>query len=160
MDTSKEYIIILRDSLKKKISVLTEIRQANERQKQIVSAEQFDEAAFDANLEEKDVLIQKLEELDQGFETVYNHVREELMSNSSAYGAEISELKELISMITALSMDIQAEEQRNKELAARCFEKMRRHVSDTKQTQRIAANYYQTMAKSAYMEPQFLDKKK
>lgn len=160
MDSNKEYIAILTDSLKKKMEVLNRIKAANAEQKKIALAEPFDGEAFDANMDEKALLIKKLEELDKGFDTVYNRVREELLSNSSAYKPEIEELKRLIGAITGLSMDIQAEEQRNKALVADCFEKAHRKISDAKNTKRIAANYYQTMAKSTYMEPQFLDKKK
>lgn len=160
MDNNKEYILILIDSLKKKTEILNQIKEANEEQKNIAMADEFDDDAFEKNIEEKEKLISKLMELDNGFETVYERVKEEISANSSSYTDEIAALKELISVITGKSMDIQAQEKRNNELLMKTFERIHQKVHTTKNSKKVAENYYQTMAKSTYIEPQFLDKKK
>lgn len=160
MDNSAQYINILIDSLKKKKEILNKIKAANENQRQIVSADSLDEEAFDRSLSEKDGLIAEINELDRGFDAIYNRVREELSANKELYRSQITVLKGLISDITGLGMDIQAEEQRNSELVSKCLMGMRKKVSGARENNRVANSYYQNMSRTAYMEPQFLDRKK
>ena len=116
MDNSKEYISILIESLKKKKHILRDIRVANEEQKDIAMNEPFDDEAFERNIDEKDKLIKALTSLDRGFDSVYSRVSETLKNNREAYKDEIMELKELVSEVTGLSMDIQEFGIRNSEL--------------------------------------------
>lgn len=160
MDNSKEYISILIESLKKKKHILRDIRVANEEQKNIAMNEPFDDEAFERNIEEKEALIKALTSLDRGFDSVYSRVSETLKNNREAYKDEIMELKELVSEVTGLSMDIQAEEARNKELLLNCFSGLHRKISANKTSNQVASSYYQTMANLNYVEPQFMDKKK
>ena len=160
MDNSKEYISILIESLKKKKHILRDIRVANEEQKNIAMNEPFDDEAFERNIEEKEGLIKALTSLDRGFDSVYSRVSETLKNNREAYKEEIIELKELVSEVTGLSMDIQAEEVRNKELLLNCFSGLHRKISANKTSNQVASSYYQTMANLNYVEPQFMDKKK
>lgn len=160
MDNSKEYISILIESLKKKKHILEDISVANEEQKNIAMNEPFDDEAFERNIEEKDRLIKALTSLDRGFDSVYSRVSETLKNNKEVYKDEIMELKELVSEVTGLSMDIQAEEARNKELLLSCFSGLRRKISANKTSNQVASSYYQTMANLNYVEPQFMDKKK
>ena len=160
MDNSKEYISILIESLKKKKHILRDIRVANEEQKNIAMNEPFDDEAFERNIEEKEGLIKALASLDRGFDSVYSRVGDTLKNNKEAYKEEIMELKALVSEVTGLSMDIQAEEARNKELLLNCFSGLRRKISANKTSNKVASRYYQTMANLNYVEPQFMDKKK
>ena len=160
MDNNKEYISILIESLKKKKHILKDIRVANEEQKSIATNEPFDDEAFERNIEEKEGLIKALTSLDRGFDSVYSRVSETLKNNREAYKDEIMELKELVSEVTGLSMDIQAEEAMNKEMLLNCFSGLHRKISANKTSNQVASSYYQTMANLNYVEPQFMDKKK
>lgn len=160
MNNGKTYVAILIDSLNKKIEILNRIKDINASQKDVVSKEEFDDEEWEETLDEKAKLIDRLQELNNGFESVYERVRGELTDNSSEYKEEINQLKSLISKITDLSMDIQAEEKRNSELVTKCFAKMRAKIKSTKDTHKVANSYMQTMAKMNYVEPQFMDKKK
>lgn len=160
MDNGRTYIAILIDSLNKKIEVLNRIKDINASQRDVASNGEFDDEQWEKTLDEKAILIDKLQELNNGFESVYERVRSELNEKSSEYKEEITQLKSLISKITDLSMDIQAEEKRNSELVTKCFTKMRTRLKATKDTNKVANSYMQTMAKMNYVEPQFMDKKK
>lgn len=160
MDNGKTYVAILIDSLNKKVEILNRIKDINASQKGVASSDEFDENEWENTLKEKSELIDRLQELNNGFESVYERVRDELNEKSSEYKEEISQLKSLISIITDLSMDIQAEEKRNSELITNCFVKMRAKLKATKDTHKVANSYMQTMAKMNYVEPQFMDKKK
>ena len=160
MNNVKTYVDILIDSLKKKIEILNLIKEINSSQKNIVSKKEFDDTMWEKTLDEKAELIERLQELNNGFESVYDRVRGELSDNSSEYKEEIGQLKNLISKITDLSMDIQTEEKRNSELVTKCFGRMRAKLKNTKDTHKVANSYMQTMARMNYVEPQFMDKKK
>lgn len=160
MDNGRTYITILIDSLNKKIEILNRIKDINASQKEVALNDEFDDGQWESTLDEKATLIDKLQELNNGFESVYERVRSELNENSSEYKDEITQLKSLIGKITDLSMDIQAEEKRNSELVTKCFTKMRAKLKATKDTNKVASSYMQTMAKMNYVEPQFMDKKK
>ena len=72
------YLGILEESLQKKSIVLDEIMKYNNAQEQLLRDEKFSLEELDGNMDQKDKLIQKLTELDEGFETLYGRVREQL----------------------------------------------------------------------------------
>ncbi|MDE7432072.1 MAG: hypothetical protein K2N34_09180, partial [Lachnospiraceae bacterium] len=75
MDKNKNYLSILKESLEKKLVILEEILKLNEMQKDTVSGADFDGERFDEIIDKKNVCIKDIEELDNGFETIYNHVK-------------------------------------------------------------------------------------
>ena len=160
MDNSKNYITILVDSLNKKIKLLEYILVENKRQQLSVSSEKMDEELFEETMAKKEDYINQINEIDQGFETVYHHVQEELSVNAGQYKDEISELKELISVITQKSMEVQLSEKRNEKLITKKFSDIRKDINKTKNVSKVATDYYKAMSKTGVVEPQFLDKKK
>ena len=101
-----------------------------------------------------------MERLDAGFAELFERVREELNGNRQAYCKEIAAMQELIRLLTEKSADIRAQEQRNKELMTRKFAAVRKQVKEVRKSQKIVNQYYKNMMKTAYIEPQFTDKKK
>ena len=160
MDNSKNYITILVDSLNKKIKLLEYILVENKRQQLSVSSEKMDEELFEETMAKKEDYINQINEIDQGFETVYHHVQEELSVNAGQYKDEISELKELISVITQKSMEVQLSEKRNEQLITKKFSDIRKDIHKSKNVSKVATDYYKAMSKTGVVEPQFLDKKK
>lgn len=160
MDNSKNYITILFDSLNKKIKLLEYILVENKRQQLSVSSEKMDEELFEETMAKKEDYINQINEIDQGFETVYHHVQEELSVNAGQYKDEISELKELISVITQKSMEVQLSEKRNEQLITKKFSDIRKDIHKSKNVSKVATDYYKAMSKTGVVEPQFLDKKK
>jgi len=160
MDNSKNYITILVDSLNKKIKLLEYILVENKRQQLSVSSEKMDEELFEETMAKKEDYINQINEIDQGFETVYHHVQEELSVNAGQYKDEISELKELISVITQKSMEVQLSEKRNEQMITKKFSDIRKDIHKSKNVSKVATDYYKAMSKTGVVEPQFLDKKK
>lgn len=154
------YIQVLIQSLHQKVKALDSIIEKNKEQYEILSAEDADMEAFEKNVTEKSEYIDKIVFLDDGFEEIYSRVKEELDVNRAAHTEEIQEMKELISKITERSMKIQAQEQRNKELAAMQFSKAKKKIRQVKAGNKAATQYYQNMQKLNFVEPQFMDKKK
>ena len=74
----ENHLNVLSESLDDKIKVLQEIQEYNNRQEQAFRTEQVNMEEFDAAVEEKGRLIEKLTRLDDGFEILYGHLSESL----------------------------------------------------------------------------------
>ena len=79
------YLSVLEDSLKKKLQILDELTDYTMQQQELLKVEELDYEAFDRLVDQKDPLIQRIMELDQGFETVYDRIKEQLLSNKEQY---------------------------------------------------------------------------
>ena len=158
--TERSYIEILKRSLEKKSAVLDKIMEENRKMAVVAEATKFDPDAFDEIFDRKDELIKELNELDEGFRSVYAHVQEELQKNSAEHKEDIQRLKELITEITDKSVAIQVEEKRNKDALYNRMDIFKRELIQTKNTRKIMANYYNNMTGRNIVEPQFMDKKK
>ena len=69
-------------------------------------------------------------------------------------------VQELIRDITAASSSIQAEEQRNYQLAQRKFSDVKKQIREVKSSQSAVQQYYKNMTKVNYIDAQFMDDKK
>ncbi len=154
------YLSVLEDSLKKKLQILDELTDYTTQQQELLKMEELDYEAFDRLVDQKDPLIQKIMELDQGFETVYDRIKEQLLGNKEQYAAQIRALQSLIGELTDKSVKLQTMEQRNKSAVEQQFRKSREKIRQGRQNKQAALNYYKNMNNSNYVPPQFLDDKK
>ena len=133
------YIGIMIESLRRKKDVLTDILKLSEEQSLLLDDPNLEPDTFEKNVNRKAALIEKLEQLDTGFESLYDKVKEELESNRDIHKEQIRQMQELIRALTELNMQ-QAKEIRS--------------------SQKIVKEYYNNMMHKAYNEPHFLDNKK
>jgi predicted nuclease with TOPRIM domain len=154
------YIEILKDSLQKKIVVLDKINEINKIQAEIIKEEKFDFEKFDETILNKKILIDELNLLDNGFQKVYDRVKELFETDKELYTEDIRILKVLVKEVMDKSIDIEAFELRNKESFEKRTEVLRKTVKVAKATNKVAADYYQNMNKTSVIEPQFMDWKK
>jgi len=152
-------LTILAESLEKKIQVLGRIQAYNKRQEQAFLEETADFDAFDAALEEKGVLIEELNKLDNGFELLYERLAKQLEANREKYAEEIRSIQQQIAVITEMGMTIQAQEQRNKKLIEDYFSKQRAGIREGRKTSKTAYDYYKKVNHVGYAPPQFMDSK-
>lgn len=157
---SKNYINILKQDLTKKNHILNQIMDANQRQKDALEDPNLDPDDFDVIVEEKAKLIEQLEQLDDGFEQIYARVRDELQENGDAYKEDIKEMQALIRELTEKNAEIQTQEQRNKALMTQKFAMVKKKLREIRSSQKVVNQYYQSMMKKGYVEPQFWDDKK
>ena len=129
-------------------------------QQELLKVEELDYEAFDRLVDQKDPLIQRIMELDQGFETVYDRIKEQLLDNKEQYAAQIKALQSLIGELTDKSVKLQTMEQRNKSAIEQQFRKSREKIRQGRQNKQAALNYYKNMNNANYVPPQFLDDKK
>lgn len=157
---AENYLLIMIQSLKKKILVLDSIMDANIRQKEGLENPNLDPDDFDKIVEEKANYIEQLDLLDTGFDKLFARVKDMLDENRAAYKTELKEMQSLISQITEKSSQIQVQEARNKELMKQKFEKIHKKARDVRVSQQAVNQYYQTMKKLNVIDPQFMDNKK
>ena len=154
------YIPIMIQSLKKKEEVLDSMIRINQRQKEELDNPSLDPDDFDETFAEKEKLIEQFDTLDNGFQELFEKIREDLTQHQAEYRDEIAQMQECIRRLTAKSADIQTQEARNKALMEQKFASVRRQVKEVRKSQKIVNQYYKNMMKTNYVEPQFTDKKK
>ena len=137
---------ILQESLAAKRQVLLEIQEYNRKQEEVFTAEEVDMSLFDEALEEKERLIQKLTQLDDGFEVMYQKLAKELEGNREKYAGQIRILQQQIREITDLGVSIQAQEARNKSLIESFFSRERSNMRKNLQNSAKAYNFYKNMS--------------
>ena len=160
MENGREYLSILTESLKKKITILDEILLLNQKQLESVSGNEIDDDLFNEIIDKKDIYIKEINDLDKGFEQVYERIKSEITGNTDKFSSEIAILKQLISQITEKSMEVQLSEKRNKQAVLKKMSEEKTKIHQTRNANKVASNYYNNMNKVNYVEPQFMDKKK
>lgn len=164
MDKSKmpmeALLQILQDSLEKKIDLLALIEEKSKEQEAILKKENFTFQEVDENMDAKAELIEKLSLLDNGFETLYEQIRVELLENKEQYQVQIEEIQNLIVEVTARGASIEAIEARNKAAIEAYFSREKKELQKRKSVSGVARSYYQTAKQIQNVPPQFLDTKK
>lgn len=155
----ENYLKILEDSLLKKIRVLDDIAVYNEEQGRLFTQGNADIDKFDEYMDKKGELIEALNRLDEGFETLYARVSEQLKDNRAAYAGQIRRLQELVKEVTDKSVSVQAQEARNKALIEEYFAKERLSIKNNRKASKVTFDYYKTMSGYNAAPPQFMDSK-
>lgn len=155
-----QYVVAMRESLEKKVKVLEEILRISQHQQKILEKKPMDYKLFDQCVDDKDICIEKIEKMDEGFDLLYQRVGNELKEHREQYAEEIQKMQSLISEITDKSVTIQALEQRNRQALEQIFLEERRELGRGKRSMSVAKNYYQTMGNMNVAGAQFMDQKK
>lgn len=155
----KEYIAVLIQSLGKKSELLDKIIAKNKEQKYLFEDEGSDPDRLEENMQEKSDLIDQLNELDEGFQQVYNRVKSALQEGKDSYKEEIRAMQGLITEITEKSTTVQAQEQRNRVLAEKRFAAVKKGIRKARTSNQAASKYYKSMANLNVVDSQFLDQK-
>ncbi len=111
-------------------------------------------------MDKKDACIEELEKLDEGFETVYEQIKEDLSHNRELYTGQIKRLQELISQVTEKSVSIQAQESRNKDMVSAHFKKERETLGQGRKSSKAAYSYYKNLNKAVREDASIMDMKK
>ena len=156
---SELYIDIMLQSLEKKEVVLDRIIEANVRQEAVLKDPEGNPEEFDDTVETKSALIEQLEQLDSGFQKLFDHMKEELDGQRENYAKQIEQMQLHIRSITDKSVQIQAQEARNKELMTQKFTRIKEMAKQTRASSNMVNQYYKNMSKLNVVDPQFLDDK-
>lgn len=157
------YVQIMMNSLEKKVEILNRLINKTQIQTEILKNDDFDNIdwdRFNMVMTEKEEEIEHINEMDQGFQALYDHVGEQLKSDKSLYASEIKRMQELIKVLEEKSVQIQALEERNRFLIDNILGGRKKEIRQTRNSMKVAASYYQTMAKSMDSGYSSMDRKK
>ncbi len=158
----KQYLSIMEQSLEKKIGILDHIITKNQEQNVLLKDPNMKWEDFDDNANRKMELIEEIDKLDEGFEELFERVKEQLQTpgGKEKYAQQIVRMQELIRQITEKSTSIQAQEARNKVLVEQYFQQSRERIRKGRTSSKAAMDYYKSMSQSSFVQPHFLDDKK
>ena len=156
----RSYLQILQDSLLQKLDILDRIEMKSLEQSAMFKSKDISLQSIDENMEEKGRLIGELESLDNGFESLYEKIRTELIPHKDEYKEEIRQIQKLITQVTEKGASIQAIEARNKAETELVFSREKKGLQSKRTAMSITNDYYQNMNKVKNVSPQFLDRKK
>lgn len=159
MDDST-YIHILTDTLNKKNVLLEKLLDITLLQENYINNQIPDMDLFEQTLTEKENYINQINQLDVGFDKIYEHVKEELSSKRIEYREYIENLQELIRQITDKSTKMQVSELRNKTKMETYLFSKKKEIKNYKVNSKTASNYYKNMNNQQASGSYFLDKKK
>ncbi len=158
--TEKNYIAMLEDSLEKKVDILRQLQVLCQEQTEMLGNRNMTSEMFDENVEKKGVLIDRLEQLDQGFEQLFERVEKEITIHKEEHRDAILRMQALIRDITDRSNHIQVMEARNKDLVRKRFGEIRSQAREIRRSGKAISSYYKSMMGDKIMDPQFMDSKK
>lgn len=154
------YVHILAQVLSNKNSLLDKLIEITLKQEEYILAEPLDMDQFEQTLPDKEVLIEQLNQLDEGFDKIYNNVRESLSSNKNLLKHEILQLQELIKQVTEKSVTLQSLEMKNKNRMESYFSIKKKEIRDFKMSSQTVSKYYKSSTGQQMEQSYFLDKKK
>ena len=146
-----------------KDKVLDEILEEDAEQAKLFKEDEPDIDKISESQDRIGELAEKLDKLNDGFQSVYDRVRAELQNNKDLYKDEIKKMQELITRITGKTVKIEAEQNRNKAEAGKIFKDRKKSLAA--QRNKVGKiNLYATqmhgITPTGQAEAAFLDKKK
>lgn len=160
MDNNKKYVMVLIDTLEKQTKVLKDILEITQRQSEIAKSETFNETMLEESLNQKEILIARLNELDEGFSTVYERVRREIQGKQELYKDDLHKMQGLIKECTDLGVEIKVLEERNRERLTQCFSAKHKEYASQRTAASVASTYHKAMNNTQIVDSFFFNKKK
>ena len=151
---------MLQDSLKKKLDILNRIMRYQKEESDMLQSESMQMEAFDKSIHEKVVLAESIDSLDDGFEQVYDRIREEMIRNKERYAGSIRAMQNMIAEISEKNILIQAEENRLRLEVDNFAKRESALLRQKRDNGKAARSYFNNMKKLNYVGSQFMDKKK
>ncbi|SFH74522.1 hypothetical protein SAMN04487830_10719 [Pseudobutyrivibrio sp. OR37] len=156
-----DYVVMLRESLEKKADVLRVLTIRNKEQEAILKNPNSTPDDLEKNMNMKAELIERIVMLDDGFEQLFNRVKDIIEADRETYADEIRLMQDLIKKVTALTADVEASEYRNKEYAKTRFANIKKEAREIKKSSDVVSSYYRhMMSPQTTADPAFVDKKK
>ena len=159
MSGNSNYLMMMVESLSKKIGILEQLMEYTKEQETLLEEEELNMEEFQQLLDKKGELIEVLNTMDQGFEQVYERIEEEINGKKEKYTTEILLMQQRIKVITDLSVKLQELEYKNKEKIEVYFSKKRNEIKNFRQSKDNVNKYYRVMSNTQIVDSAFLDKK-
>ena len=160
----ENYIDIMVESLQKKSKVLDGLIEKCDGQEKVIADHEYGDInwnQFNVLIADKEVLITRLNELDDGFEALYDRVGDEIKNNKEKYAGQIRTIQDLIKEVTDKGVTIRAKEERNRANLERVLKPVKKEIKTSKKSMNVVNRYYSTMSGAGLNTSSgWLDKKK
>ncbi len=144
-----DYIQIMIESLTKKSEILERLIEKNEEQHKCVDGKGYDEIDWDSfNLivAQKLMYIDRIIKMDEGFQSLYDRVKEQLGADKDKYADRIREIQALIEKVTGQGVKISTGEERNRKIIEKVLGSKKKEIKRTRNSLKVASSYAQTMS--------------
>lgn len=158
-----DYVQIMVESLRRKSDLLERIIGKNVEQNKCISGKEYEDIDWDAfNLlvTEKEILIERINTMDEGFQSLYDRVKAQLNESKDKYSDSIKEMQFLIGKVTDQGVEIQAGEERNKQIIDSLMFSRKKTIRQTRNSLKVADSYNQSMHMSYGSDNFMLNRKK
>lgn len=151
---------LLIEVLEKKERILRQILDKSKIQLNVAEAETLDVERFDKLVDDKASLLDEMVKLDEGFDSTYQRVKDELLTQKDKYKKEIVVLQKLIENGVDLGAQISAAETRTKNKLSVSLTRSKKELVQKRVSTKVASDYYKTSNNFKHASSFFLDKKK
>ena len=159
----EDYVQIMIESLTKKSELLDTLIRKNEAQNKCISGKEYEDIDWDAfNLlvAEKEIAIERINKMDDGFQSLYDRVKEQLNEDKDKYSDKIKEIQRLIGIITEQGVTIRTGEERNRQIIEKVLGNRKKVIRKMRNSLKAASSYAQTMSPNFGSELSSMDDKK
>ncbi len=146
MDNINTYISVLHGSLRKKLELIKEILELTKEQNRVLSKEEVDVDSFDRLVSQKELKINEVLGIDNGFQSLFNKISGPVKENPQQYRQQILEMQNFIRTITSFGVEIENLEHKNKEKFKNFVASKRNSIKDFKVSNKTAVSYYKNMS--------------
>ena len=154
------YLELMKDSLVKKEKILMNILELTKEQEKLLNSENFDDEAFDKIITEKSILIEKINNLDEGFELTYKRIEDKIKAEPLLYKESIEKLQELIRTLVDKGVEVETLERRNQIKFNMNISKSKDKIRNYNLNSNAVTKYYSNMSGNIGEGTYFVDKKK
>ena len=151
---------LLIEALEKKERILRQILDKSKIQLNVAEAETLDVERFDKLVDDKASLLEEMVKLDEGFDSTYQRVKDELLTQKDRYKKEIVVLQKLIENGVDLGAQISAAETRTKNKLSVSLARSKKELVQKRVSTKVASDYYKTSNNFKHASSFFLEKKK
>ena len=146
MAREEVYVNMMVDTLERKKTILEKLLHQTREQEALLKDEEMDVETFQNIIDQKGEEIEKLNQMDEGFDTLFRHVEKEITANRMTYKIQIQKMQKLINEVSELGIQIQALEHQNSGHFKIYLANQKQSVKEFHTNNRTAASYYQNMA--------------
>lgn len=143
------YVQIMLESLRRKEELLDRIIGKNEEQAELIRDKQYEDInwdAFDLIVTEKEILIDRINTMDEGFQNLYDRLKEQLVADKDKYAEAIKVMQEIIVRLTDKGVAIRTGEERNRRTIDAALAGRKKTIRKTRNSLKVADSYHQAMS--------------
>ena len=147
----EDYVQILLESLIRKEELLDKIIEKNAAQAECLADKAYEDVDWDTfNLlvTEKEILIDRINAMDEGFQNLFDRVKGQLEEDKDKYADSIRKMQESIKRLSDKSIEIQTGEERNRRTIDSLLIGQKKAIKTTRNSLRVADSYQQAMSKN------------